>query len=218
MCDDTPESTNASPVVKNVVDARDGKTYGVSKLADGNCWMVQNLAIEGGTELKTTDSNVPSNITLPANITEGTSSNYTSIQIINNKSGYDGNLYNWCAAIASVDNCQTTTNPYTSSDICPKGWRLPNGDTSTKSWYDLLNRYGYASGAGSRLLSAPLSLSYAGLYNSGYYNQGSYGYYWSRRVSSSSVAYRLYFYSSDTGPQSSDSKRYGFSVRCVYGS
>ena len=37
------------PVTKRLYDVRDGKQYWVAKLADGNCWMVQNLALDLGT-------------------------------------------------------------------------------------------------------------------------------------------------------------------------
>lgn len=35
-----------SEVSKQLIDTRDGKAYWVSKLADGNCWMTQNLALD----------------------------------------------------------------------------------------------------------------------------------------------------------------------------
>jgi hypothetical protein len=47
------------------------------------------------------------------------------------------------------------------------------------------------------------------------YNVGSYGYYWSSSVSDASYAYCLYFFSGSVSPGSSDSRTYGFPVRCV---
>ncbi len=35
-----------SEVTKQLIDSRDGKEYWVAKLADGNCWMTQNLALD----------------------------------------------------------------------------------------------------------------------------------------------------------------------------
>ncbi|MDE7356288.1 MAG: fibrobacter succinogenes major paralogous domain-containing protein, partial [Rikenellaceae bacterium] len=46
-------------------------------------------------------------------------------------------------------------------------------------------------------------------------NAGTWGYYWSSVVYSSSRAYNLYFSSSSVDPQDGWSKRYGLSVRCV---
>ncbi|MBR2840090.1 hypothetical protein IKE82_02055 [Candidatus Saccharibacteria bacterium] len=43
-----------------------------------------------------------------------------------------GNYYNWSAAVASNDTSSITTDLTVMPDsICPKGWRLPNGLTST---------------------------------------------------------------------------------------
>ena len=48
-----------NPVTKQLTDIRDGKSYWVSKLADGNCWMVQNLALDIPTSgLKAADTDI----------------------------------------------------------------------------------------------------------------------------------------------------------------
>lgn len=36
------------PITKQLIDTRDGNKYWVAKLADGNCWMTQNLALNLG--------------------------------------------------------------------------------------------------------------------------------------------------------------------------
>ena len=61
----TPEGCAASSEndTKRLIDKRDGKYYWVAKLADGNCWMTQNLDLDlsvVGT-LTPTDSDVSSN-------------------------------------------------------------------------------------------------------------------------------------------------------------
>ena len=38
--------TPGNEVEKRLIDSRDGKEYWVAKLADGNCWMTQNLALD----------------------------------------------------------------------------------------------------------------------------------------------------------------------------
>ncbi len=35
-----------NPITKQLIDVRDGKRYWVAKLADGHCWMTQNLALD----------------------------------------------------------------------------------------------------------------------------------------------------------------------------
>ena len=52
ICQDTKAANGANIVTpgneveKRLIDVRDGKEYWVAKLADGNCWMTQNLALD----------------------------------------------------------------------------------------------------------------------------------------------------------------------------
>ncbi len=47
LCQNTPSSSDyRNPVTKRLIDLRDKKQYWVAKLADGNCWMTQNLALD----------------------------------------------------------------------------------------------------------------------------------------------------------------------------
>lgn len=46
MTDAEKEDAKLNPVTKQLYDIRDGKKYWVAKLADGNCWMTQNLALD----------------------------------------------------------------------------------------------------------------------------------------------------------------------------
>ena len=106
--------------------------------------------------------------------------------------------------------------------ICPKGWRLPQGYSgnptshSTGDFTKLNNAYGGITNSDSHLLTTPLFFVRSGYVNSGSLrNVGSYGYYWSSTVGSSSNAYILYFYSSNVGPTYSDNRYRGYSVRCI---
>ena len=56
-------ATAPSDAMKRLTDSRDGKQYWVAKLADGNCWMTQNLDLDltHGTPLTPDDSDVSSN-------------------------------------------------------------------------------------------------------------------------------------------------------------
>ena len=58
ICADAAENDTAQ-----LTDTRDGKKYWVTKLADGNCWMTQNLDLDltNGTPLTPDDSDVSSN-------------------------------------------------------------------------------------------------------------------------------------------------------------
>lgn len=48
------------PSKLQLIDERDNKLYWVAKLADGNCWMTQNLDLAGGTVLSADDTDVDS--------------------------------------------------------------------------------------------------------------------------------------------------------------
>ena len=125
------------------------------------------------------------------------------------------------------------------TSICPAGWRLPvdrNADSWTEgnemdalvSTVDGIVDEPYIGGGGSYMIrnylagglnkirTAPLWLARSGhVFNGSLSNTGNYGYYWSSTVSSSSLAYILYFNSGNVGPANGDSRHSGFSVRCL---
>lgn len=71
-----------NPVTKRLIDVRDGKKYWVAKLADGNCWMTQNLAyhVVAGKVLTPADTDVS------ADWSSTTSSSYSAPAINENPS------------------------------------------------------------------------------------------------------------------------------------
>ena len=74
----------------------------------------------------------------------------------------------------------------------------------------------YATDGGTKILASPLYLARSGSVNGGSLsNLGSYGYYWSSSVCSSSYAYYLHLDSSDVYPQVDYYRASGRSVRCV---
>ena len=63
----TPSSNYGAPSAK-LTDTRDGKTYWVSKLADGKCWMTQNLSLgdaEAGYTLTPSNTDIAHKLILP---------------------------------------------------------------------------------------------------------------------------------------------------------
>ena len=150
ICSRMPESTTTADNRATLKDSRDQKQYKIGKLADNNCWMVDNLALDGTDEfgqvrtLTPANSNVAQNRILAENITNGTAAEFDKIQIysgiandvtsscnattnpyciVNTTTKY-GNLYNWNAATAGV-GLRTTVTTVTES-ICPKSWQLPD--------------------------------------------------------------------------------------------
>lgn len=134
-----------------LIDVRDGNTYRVRKLADGNCWMVENLRLEfdGKTELTSRDTNVASSITpdatQPADATDlekeiwkTTNANRTKENVdrwlskasdltvnVGDETQKTGTFYNFYTAVAGTVDYNLTNGSIANGDICPANWRLP---------------------------------------------------------------------------------------------
>ena len=207
---DTDGSHHGDPnyvPTKTLIDTRDNNTYTVSKLADGKCWMTQNLRIINKT-ITPADSDVTANYTIPASSING----FSSYDVSNAYVDSGGGFYNWYTATAgtgthnlSVDGQNTTAS------ICPKGWRLPTSGSGGE-FQTLYNNYN----SSSVIRSNPVNLTLSGLVlSSSRYNQGSVGYYWSSTVRSDNFVYGLILSASGVNPVFNDTKNNGFSVRCV---
>ncbi|MBR3323611.1 hypothetical protein IKG16_01865, partial [Candidatus Saccharibacteria bacterium] len=150
ICNRMTESTASNDNRAILKDSRDQKQYKISKLADGNCWMVQNLALDGGRTLTPTDSNVVADTTLPSNIENGTPTTNTAAQIYSgvasNLDEYGsqyGNLYNYMAATALLGTAESSGT--ITSSVCPTNWQLPNM-TGAKSYVNLIVASGISNG------------------------------------------------------------------------
>ena len=148
---------------------------------------------------------------------EGTPENET----INDYHRLNGNYYNWTAAIASNDSSTIVNDTYEDIDaspqnsVCPKGWRLPTISSVARNneFSNLVNLYGNTI---TQIMASPLWFVRSGYVISGSaLDSGSYGYYWSSTVDSSTNARRLSFYGSYINPANSYSRNFGFSVRCL---
>ncbi len=196
-------------------DIRDGETYTVRKLADGNCWMVENLRLSGGTSGRTlysSDSNISTaSWILPAENTSFPTSCVNTAYNMNSGNTTYGNYYNWYAATAGTGTCAMTSGNAPSS-ICPKGWRLPTGGSSG-DFQSLYSQY-HSSPA---MRADPADIVLSGLRrNNNTEGQSSYGYYWSNMVSGADYAYYLTLTNNGVAPASAyGDKPLGFSVRCV---
>ena len=123
------------------VDNRDGKKYWITKLADGNIWMTQNLDFD----IEAGRTYTPANTDIPASWTPNVSTysgDTTTISSLTSPSSYDpgnlywngtvathggtitentttsgnshyhiGNYYNWTAAVAMNDSSSYNTGP-----------------------------------------------------------------------------------------------------------
>ena len=242
-----------------LTDSRDDQAYAVGKLADGNCWLLDNLALDltnntvlnGMNESNTNASNTTLGylkngggttsdqyaITGVVNWTDSPTyaSSYSYSDPLVNLTNKDvipsdatsqdgqykvGGYYNYCAASAGSYCYGNGTSWGTSSgnateDICPKGWRMPTGNTSGE-YQALYNNASYNSYANYRAaLHLPLS---GGFYSGSAGDQGSYSSWWSSTRYSINGMHTLYAGTSSIYPANSCSRDYGNSVRCVLGS
>ena len=217
---------------KTLTDSRDGQTYKVAKLADGNIWMIDNLNLNASTitatELDSTNTNLEPGETLAVNIFKGWQtlsaiSTYTNGQYIpvagtdSTSLTKNGTLYNYCAASAGT-NCFSSNLSNSASDICPKGWRLPTGG-STGEYQKLYDLAQYNDLAKMR---NPIGSNGAAFALPGYFNTGTpiaNTAYWTSMVQAATKAYAMSINTTyGATPSNYGERSLGFSVRCIYDS
>ena len=230
MQDMTPEAcgTVSNGESKQLIDKRDDKMYWVAKLADGNCWMTQNLnlSLSTRTALIPETSDVTNPWTPRSSTTTSISgygpndSDETGKSYATNRSyegTYDssnpesahylvGTYYQYSAATAgcdlSVGGC--------ANSICPAGWHLPSREE-----FQLLIDSGLSR---ENFNQAPYFFLRGGyLYKTNVLEDAEWGDYWSstmQRTESPGFAYHLEV---DSGGASINIRVAwnGFSVRCV---
>ncbi|MDR0590957.1 MAG: fibrobacter succinogenes major paralogous domain-containing protein [Candidatus Nomurabacteria bacterium] len=145
-----------------------------------------------------------------------------------------GYLYNWPAATAGESR---TTAPAdignVQNSICPAGWRLPysdgtwnggnsgsdlarlnnamySGTTTSSNYYD-------STHAANWNFTSPFRGVFSGNWDGGFNGQGSNGNLWTSSANPGyfATAFSLFFDSSLVGPDYSDYRYFGLSVRCL---
>jgi uncharacterized protein (TIGR02145 family) len=163
----------------DLMDVRDGKIYKIRKLADHNCWMVDNLALDGSQTIDSTTSDIADTYTLPAIITPNEQTYCADLDttIYANKCG---NHYTWTTAGAGVSGNVTAT-----TSICPKNWKLPTNTEYTTLSTDL---------AWGGLATNVISSAWRGLYSGAGNTTNTtslYGYYWTATGQANNNSYYL---------------------------
>ena len=150
-------------------DSRDEQEYTIRKLADGNCWMTENLRLgkNGPLTLNSENSNLASGRTfnLPAATTVpgpswGNQQEYPFVYYREDNPGASpsgpSGLYNWYTATAgardaSGNSLMTEETGLAVDSVCPKGWKLPinGGIDMDKSYGKLVYVYTGATGNSS---------------------------------------------------------------------
>ena len=188
-----------------LTDTRDNKKYWVTKLKDGNCWMTQNLAYNGGGTSRGTNCSGWQDT--------NTVAQYCSPGHTDGDHASRGNYYSWAAA---MNNNTSATGQV--QGICPDGWHLPTSNTTAKGSFGGLAAYGVANNStGSAIMrGAPMHFQYSGYaYSGGIDIVGTHGRYWSSTPNGSYNAYALYRNSTTADPSNSNGRYLGCSVRCL---
>ena len=227
---------NLNVLQRTLTDIRDSKTYQVRKLADGNIWMTQNLALGSGSgaiTLHAYDSDVSSDWVLPQAQTSGNDAwgvDEDHIYATNNTTY--GNYYSWHAATAgtglsSMISATITNLTNAPLSVCPRGWRLPDGGQApSKSWYALdialggdgLNRRDDTVQS-NKYINWPYLFEPTGYYrpSGGVQRQGYDGDWWARSAGTSeNTAYHFNLRTEGLiYPQNANPGNNGFAVRCL---
>lgn len=291
-------------------DTRDNNVYVVAKLADGNCWMIENLRLDAehttsaadiakaqgygqsttyGNFIGLASSENAHFVNTAPNTTNGNTNdyyssdgstiinigasnagartprynnnntNFTNNSLTDSPSSNDdhsrwhsyGNYYTFAAAIASTihyssyyhaDGAQVKNSDAAGTSICPTGWQLPLGFTSTgniaQGAEDSANRVGGFSyldrlmggtGASSSTNATtgatnsfmwrmfPNNIVYSGIYKAAAGStRGSVGEYWTRSASGNTNSYRFQIDDSKVYPASiNQAKAQGRTIRCI---
>lgn len=237
----TYNGTNEEAVVTLNDPRGDGQTYRVAKLADGKCWMLDNLKLgstAGAVALTSADSNVGANFSLPQ-LYSGSDTSYLSEDApfaygpVPGDTGSGatsyGYLYNWSAATAgetTTSHTETAGNaPYS---ICPANWRLPiggeyeSGDGEFAALDIAFGGNGMGVYSGEPNIAkwqhdGPFKGTFAGGWSEGFDGQGDYGGLWSSSAypGGAGVALGAGFNADGVNPGGGDDRDYGVAVRCL---
>lgn len=217
------DATNAPAFA---TDARDGKLYSI-RYINGICTMTQNLDFEltTGMTLSPDTTNVTTNRTLGTvgSLTAGNSYDEPRTAKNNNITGA-GLHYNYAAATAGTitNTIMGSSNSEATQDICPKGWKLPDGHNTGVAGATTLDQYKLANNkwqSYDKTYQTVFNSVAAGYYSSGsLHYSGSGGYWWSSTASNTTGRYRLLYDTSKglySGNYYSGDRNNGASVRCV---
>lgn len=225
-------------------DTRDDNTYGVAKLADGNCWMIENMRLTpSAVSFSTANTNLPTPDFISGAASSSSSNNLCNddTQVCIDSVGYNTNainrsltpspstnnnnsswygygvMYNWYT-VSAGNGTYSSASGSTLGDICPANWRLPTGGASGE-FMTLYNDTSYAAtatAADAGLLKFPVNFFYSGDYNhTSPSGRNSYGRYWSSSPKDALNAYRLGFTSKAVTADGAYNKWDAFAARCI---
>lgn len=211
-------STLEASTSRTLIDKRDGNEYTVAKLADGRCWMTQNLRLAGKT-ISNADSDTFSTIEIPNNnwssSTDQAAKRDNAYTYVIDNDSHDV-LYNYAAATAGSIKGQSNSTQATES-ICPTGWTIP----TMAEYENLLSVAGISmNSAGAATMRAePYNYTIPGyvMYNSSTLQMsGSQTYYWTATAYDTNYRKALLMQSNQVHTSAGAMNRYfGLPVRCI---
>ncbi len=136
-----PTNTRATlSSVTALTDTRDGNTYAVARLADGKCWMIENLRLDDSTTLTVTNTHDPLHDT---NNTVTLKTNYVSNAIADHLAASNNT---WCTSLGTSCTDQTMLNTNNTRISDSNLTTSYNADeTATSKWYSYGNYYNWYS-------------------------------------------------------------------------
>ena len=211
---------------KQVIDNRDEHIYTVQRLADGTCWMMENLDL-GRTPLTTDLTSANTNLSTPVTATTFNSwkktlgtvtydaGEFIPVDGIDSTSGTAyGTLYNYYVASAGTISGSSNSSNAT-YDICPAGWRLPTGH-DTGEFQALYMQYRSDNLIRASIANGGAAFAFVGVFaDSAPDGQGSFGNYWSSSVHDNTDMYRFSLGTGWAVPSNPTSRYFGVAIRCV---
>lgn len=215
--------------VTALTDSRDNNTYAVAKLADNQCWTIENMRLNSdvsAADISSGSASIGENFTtIPVSSSDWdmssaslTKAQFNNSNLTDGKSSYGG-FYSWPTVIASSEKIISGgMNPSTS--ICPKGWRLPKGGEVrsyiVNDYYNLMKTvtgeepnmnqtpgYGYYSGMSfsADIRRYPNNYVLSGQWNGNSTNSlNEAAFYWTSTTYDGNSAYYFYLDSSIVRP------------------
>ena len=143
-------SSLASGAVTALTDQRDNQTYAISKLADGKCWMIENLRLDNTATLTLTNTNNPlndgTNVTLKHNYADTTT--FNTLSATSNVS-YDPDVApdGWCFGNTVTEACSDQSRLRT-DNTANRATNNPNNNSN--NLYSYGNYYNWYSATAGR--------------------------------------------------------------------
>ena len=148
--------TGQLAVGKNTItaltDSRDGNIYTVARLADGNCWMTENLRLDNEATISTANTNNP--VVVDSNVAIKNNDGNTSAHLSPTTNSWCTNNDSECydqSYLNTNNTALTTTSPILSQDFTNSVHDLSTGslNTNISSYSNYYNWYSATAGNGT---------------------------------------------------------------------